>query len=113
MLTEKEMQALKEQLEKEAGELDAEVARHSKTPDFGDDVEGEDMAEEADEAEETANDLGIATALKDRLADIEHALGKIGTKEFGKCEECGKEISLELLKVDPESRLCKACKQKK
>ncbi|MBU6141775.1 TraR/DksA family transcriptional regulator [Patescibacteria group bacterium] len=113
MLTEKEMQALKEQLEKEAGELDAEVARHSKTPDFGDDVEGEDMSEEADEAEETGNELGITTALKERLAEIEHALGKIDSKEYGKCEQCGKAIPLEVLKIDPESRLCKACKQKK
>lgn len=110
MINEKDLQSLKEQLEKEAGELDVEVSRHSKAPDFGDDVEGEDMSEEADEAEETGNDLGITTSLKARIAEIENALDKMNRNEYGKCESCGKEISLELLKVDPESRLCKDCK---
>lgn len=113
MINEKDLQLLKEKLEKEAGELDVEVSRHSKAPDFGDDVEGEDMSEEADEAEETGNDLGITTSLKSRLADIELALDKINRNEYGKCENCGKDIPLELLKVDPESRLCKDCKLKK
>lgn len=110
MIKEKDLQSLKEQLEKEAGELDVEVSRHSKAPDFGDDVEGEDMAEEADEAEETGNDLGITTSLKSRIADIELALDKMNRNEYGKCENCGEEISLDLLKVNPESRLCKNCK---
>ena len=113
MINEKDLQLLKEQLEKEAGELDVEVSRHSKAPDFGDDVEGEDMAEEADEAEETGNDLGITTSLKERIGEIENALEKMNRNAYGKCESCGEEISLELLKVDPESRLCKACKLKK
>lgn len=113
MIKEKDLQSLKEQLEKEAGELDVEVSRHSKAPDFGDDVEGEDMAEEADEAEETGNDLGITTSLKGRLADIELALDKMNRNEYGKCESCGEEISLDLLKVNPESRMCKECKLKK
>lgn len=113
MIKEKDLQSLKEQLEKEAGELDVEVSRHSKAPDFGDDVEGEDMSEEADEAEETGNDLGITTSLKERIGEIEHALDKMNRNEYGKCENCGKEISLELLKVDPESRFCKECKIRK
>ncbi|MDE2001663.1 MAG: TraR/DksA C4-type zinc finger protein [Patescibacteria group bacterium] len=112
MLHEKELQALKEQLEKEAGELEAGISRHKGTTDFGDDVES-DFSEEADEAEEYANDLGVSDAFKQRLEDIEHALDKMTRGEYGKCEQCGKEIPLEVLKVDPESRLCKDCKMKK
>ncbi len=111
MLAEKDLQLLKEQLEKEGGELDAEVARHSKMPNFGNDVES-DMSEEADETEEYVADLGIKDSLKGRLSDIENALDKLTKNAYGKCEQCGKDISLELLKVNPESRLCKECKLK-
>lgn len=108
MLTEKELQSLKEQLEKEAGELEAQLATVSKTPEFGTDVDHFD--EEADEAEEFANNLGMRDVLKFRLRDIEAALDKMVRGQYGKCEKCGKEISMEVLKANPESRLCKNCK---
>lgn len=101
---------LKEQLEKEAGELEVQMNRHKGDTDFGSDIDHGD--EEADEAEEYANDLGIKDALKERMMDVESALDKLTRNEYGKCENCGKEISLELLKVNPESRLCKKCKIK-
>jgi len=110
-LNEKQLQELKEQLEKEAGELEAQLSSVSKTADFGSDAET-DFSEEADEAEEFSNNLGMQDALKGRLQDIESALEKMNRGEYGKCENCGKEISLEVLKVVPESRLCKDCKAK-
>ncbi|PIY58866.1 hypothetical protein COY97_01965 [Candidatus Wolfebacteria bacterium CG_4_10_14_0_8_um_filter_39_64] len=33
-------------------------------------------------------------------------------KKYGVCEKCGKKISLDILKLAPESRLCKECKKK-
>lgn len=111
MLTEKDLQLLKEQLEKEAGELEAQLGRHKKTADFGNDNET-DFSEEADEAEEFSNDLGILDALKARMNDVETALEKMLKNEYGKCEKCGMDIPLEVLKVNPESRLCKHCKLK-
>ena len=110
-LNEKELQSLKEKLEKEAGELEAQLATAKKTPEFGSDVET-DWSEEADEAEEFSKDLGVQDTLKERLNDIEHALDKMTRNEYGKCEKCGMDISMELLKVNPESRLCKECKVK-
>jgi len=109
MLTEKELQDLKEQLEKEAGELEAQLKTVSKAPDFGSDTET-DFSEEADEAEEFSNDLGLQEALKTRLQDIEAALDKMARNEYGKCEKCGMDIELEVLKINPESKLCKMCK---
>jgi len=108
-LNEKQLQELKEQLEKEAGELEAQLANVSKTADFGNDTET-DFSQEADEAEEFSSQLGMQETFKERLQDIEAALEKISKGEYGKCEKCGKDISLELLKVNPESRLCKECK---
>lgn len=96
-------------MEKEAGELEAELSSVSKTADFGSDVET-DFSQEADEAEEFANSLGLQETLKERLQNIEEALDKMNRGEYGKCENCGKAISFELLKVNPESKLCKDCK---
>ncbi len=111
MLTEKQLQELKEQLEKEAGELEAQLSSVSKNADFGSDSET-DFSEEADEAEEFSNNLGMQDALKSRMQDIEAALDKINAGTYGKCENCGKDISLDVLKAVPESRLCKDCKLK-
>ena len=110
-LSEKELQSLKEQLEKEAGELEAQLGSVSKDKDFGSDVES-DFSEEADEAEEFSNDLGTKDVLKERLKDIETALDKMTRGEYGHCENCKKGISLEVLKADPESKFCKECKVK-
>lgn len=109
-MTPKELQDLKEQLEKTAGELEVEIKDVKKSPDYGSDVEGEILEEEADEAEEEGLHLGVQQALKERLSDVENAIEKIIRGNYGKCEKCGQEISMEVLRVNPESRLCKNCK---
>ncbi|OGY64003.1 MAG: hypothetical protein A3I89_03435 [Candidatus Harrisonbacteria bacterium RIFCSPLOWO2_02_FULL_41_11] len=108
-LSEKELQNLKEQLEKEAGEIESRAEVNKRSPEFGSDTET-DFSEEADEAEEQSNQLGVQQALKERLADIELALDKMTRGEYGKCEKCGMDIEIEVLQINPESRLCKACK---
>lgn len=109
-LTDKNLQELKEKLEKEAGEIEAQLSNYKKNPDFGDEVESDFSGVEADEAEEYANSLDLVDTLKKRLADIDSALDKIIKNKYGYCEKCNKEISLEVLKVNPESRICKDCK---
>ncbi len=109
-LNEKELQNLKEELEKTAGEIEAQLKSEKTVPEYGTDTEGEMFEEEADEAEEYGKQLGVHQVLKERLADIENALEKINRGQYGKCEKCQKEISLEVLKASPETRLCKKCK---
>lgn len=101
---EKELRQTKERLWKEIQELE-------KPTDFGDDI-GDPDDEEADEDEEFENRGGAADTLRRRLEDVEHAINKIaaGEGEYGKCENCGMTIEEEVLKVAPESRLCKNCK---
>jgi RNA polymerase-binding transcription factor DksA len=111
-LTEKDLQELKERLEKEAGELEVQISAAKKMPEFGSDVESDFSGEEADEAEEYAKNLGLQDALKERLQDIESALEKMNKGEYGRCEKCGRDIPLEVLKISPESRFCKECKVK-
>jgi len=109
-LSDKDLQSLKEQLEKEAGELEAQLKTASKTPEFGSDVDH--FEEEADEAEELSNSLDLTATIKERLRNIDQALDKMSKNTYGVCEQCQKEISLELLRVDPESKLCRDCKKK-
>lgn len=104
----KDLQELKEQLEKTAGELEAQIKSEKKTPEYGSDVDSFD--EEADEAEEQGKKYGVQQVLKERLENVEKALDKIIRGGYGKCEKCGKDIPSDVLKVNPESGLCKNCK---
>ena len=80
-----------------------------KMPDFGNDIDSGD--EEADETEEFGTQLSIAQNYKEHLADVDVALNKIEKRKYGVCEKCGKKISLDVLKIAPESKLCKECKK--
>lgn len=113
----KTLEELKKKLLKEQKEIIAELKSMGEVPDMGSDTEGETYEEEADEAEEYSKNLGIKKTLKERLLDIKNALDKIakglpadGRGNYGKCENCGKEIDPKILEVDPESRLCRSCK---
>lgn len=109
MILRKELENLKNRLLGDKTKLEGEIKGLDKV-DFGSDVDhGE---EESDEAEEIITNQGIKATLKNRLRNINWALQKFITGKYGKCENCGKEISLELLKIDPESGLCKDCKSK-
>lgn len=78
-------------------------------PEFGSDVDGFD--EETDETAEYSNRLAVQQTLKEEIGGVEEALNKIKENKYGICEKCGKEISLDLLKINPESKLCKDCKK--
>jgi DnaK suppressor protein len=91
-------------------EIEKRIKRLLKITDFGDDV---DVDQETDESEEYLNQLAIAQTLKCRLADIESALRKIKKGRYGICEKCQKKISLNILKITPESKFCQECKKKK
>ena len=102
---EEALRKLKEKLWKEIQKLETPTS-------FGDEP-GSDLGEkEQDEDEELENRGGAAGTLRGRLEDVEHALAKIDANDgtYGICEDCGKPIEAEILKIDPESRLCKQCK---
>lgn len=110
MLDQEHLARFKKRLEAARADLKEQVTSLNESPEFGSDVD--DFEEEAEEAEETSKNLGLADALKKRLENVEHALGKIASGTFGTCESCSKPIEVEVLNADPESRLCKACKEK-
>jgi RNA polymerase-binding protein DksA len=86
-------------------------------------VKGE--ADDSDDSIETANpdraDLAQdyflqdrQTALRDRLEgtleQVEDALERINKGIYGKCKDCGKDISVERLHALPYAELCIECK---
>src|SRR5690348_15353316 len=86
-------------LEKERAALLQELAKESRPENFGNDVD--DFTEETDEAESFANRVAAGQALKDRVSEIDIALGKISNGKYGKCENCGKDIEDEVLQISP------------
>jgi len=69
----------KEELEKEKDEIETQLKRYEKVPDFGDDIDS--FEEETEEAEQYSAQLGIRQAFKERLEEIETELRKFNTKE--------------------------------
>ena len=109
MLTQKDARELKKKLEKTKTDLEKEIHElEEKSPDFGNDTDH--FEEEESETIEHKTQFGIAHELRKRLADVETALEKIQEHTYGKCENCAKEIEIEMLRIDPESKYCKDCK---
>jgi len=99
----------KDQLMRLKSFLQDRIKKLQKIPNFGGDVDAGD--EETEETEEYSNQLSIAQNYKNKLADIDNALNKMGKQKYGICERCGKRITVDVLEAVPESRLCKACKK--
>ena len=102
--------SLKKKLEETKALLEKELKGLRKPTDLGG-TEVDAFDAEADEAEEFSANAGMAESLKQRHEAVVEALGKMETGGYGMCEKCGKEIELELLGIDPESRFCKTCKK--
>ena len=110
MLDPKKIEECRKDLEEERRRLLDEVATIEKPEDFGSDTES-DMSEETNEAESKVDNLSASQSLKDRINEIDAALNRVRLGKYGQCENCGKEISSEVLAVAPESALCAECKK--
>ena len=107
MSDKRELDRLGKEFEGWSNDVEEKLDKLTKV-DFGDDIASGEQ--ESDEVEEIAANIPLLNTFRDRLADIDKALGKIETGSYGICESCGNEISTDLLEVDPESKLCKICK---
>lgn len=109
-MTKEKLENYKKKLEHEKLLILREIADAQKPANFGDDIDhGE---EKTDEVEDFSNNLGIENDLRKRIDEINDALLKIESGTYGVCDSCGKEIEENVLDIDPESRLCKSCKEK-
>jgi len=69
------------------------------------------MADAATDTFETDFSMGRLESDDSLLLDIEEALKKIENGEFGKCDDCGKNISQERLRAIPFASLCLSCQE--
>jgi len=70
------------------------------------------MADQGTDAEEREKAFLLASKSGRLLYHIDEALRRIKDKTFGKCQECGEEISTARLEAVPHARLCIDCKEK-
>lgn len=77
---------------------------------------GEDRPIESEEKASVEIVLDVLAKLRDQgnqeLKDIEDALSRVEAGIYGRCEECGQNISEARLKVLPTASLCINCKEK-
>jgi RNA polymerase-binding protein DksA len=64
------------------------------------------LADTATETYEREMDEGLEEDAREQLRQIEKALARIESGEYGRCEVCGKESPLERLEATPSTTLC-------
>ncbi len=64
------------------------------------------MADTATETYERELDEGLEEDAREQLRQVEKALARIESGEYGRCEVCGKEIPSERLEAVPWTTLC-------
>ncbi len=66
--------------------------------------------EEATESFELEKRLAVEKQIRDHLAEVEHALGKVEEGTYGLCDSCGQPIDPARLEARPQANLCLGCK---
>jgi DnaK suppressor protein len=104
----------REQLEDAKSRLQRTIDHHdlgnaSLTEETGELMSGSQdnhMADTATETYERELDEGLEEDAREQLRQVEQALGRIESGEYGSCEACGKEIPAERLEAVPWTTLC-------
>jgi len=114
----------KEKLEKEKLFLEEELGKIAKKdknlkgdwdarfPKWDGDSGSSAMERAADQVEEYGNILSLEHNLENRLKETNESLEKIKKGNYGKCQNCSKDIKKERLEIYPAARLCLDCDKK-
>ena len=111
-LTEDQLEELRVALDAESTDLEEQLAEHGKKVDGNwqgtpagfeqeSDSEPEDVA---DRFEELATNVPLVEELELRLKDVQRALKKMDTGQYGICERTGEEIPFKRLEANPAAR---------
>lgn len=73
---------------------------------------GDDNDENATEVDAYVDNLALVNNLENQLNGVDASLQKIKEGNFGDCEECKNEISLERLSANPSAKRCMECASK-
>ena len=70
------------------------------------------MADLASDNAEEDTSLDLLSSEEKLLKEIQKALKRIDKKIYGKCPQCGKDVSIKRLKAIPYAELCRKCQEK-
>ena len=116
MLTTKQVQAFKRTLDKRYFELREEIRQELLA---SDDQRFIDLAGEVHDLEEASVadlladlDLAILDLHIAEIRDIDSALMRIAAGGYGICMDCGDEVAVERLRVNPTAKRCQPCQSR-
>jgi DnaK suppressor protein len=69
-----------------------------------------DYIDEAAKTFDQERNIGWILLLKERQKQIEDALSRLNSGQFGTCAKCGKNIEIERLQLKPYASFCLNCK---
>lgn len=113
-LDKKMLAAIREKLEAEKVELEAqleEIQRNSQT-ESEDTGLHEDFADAGTSTFERERDLSIRNNVLDLLDQVKRALNRIDEGNYGTCENCGRPIDAARIKAFPRVLMCLDCKRR-
>lgn len=110
------VKAIKDFAEKRSVEIQKKIRSLSREDPFADSDRLIDNAASDTEVKEQIDherNEAIKNELLKQLAEINAAIKRIDSHQYGFCEHCGKLIPTERLEVNPFARLCVNCEKKK
>jgi len=116
-MNKKALDALKAQLEEERVRLIDEIEEYERDGQEAlSDVSGENnyrdhMADQGTATFARELDMTLEDNARDMLAQIDAALARVASGEYGICKRCGAEIPVERLEAVPFADLCIDCKE--
>ena len=115
--TKTELEKVRKVLEKEATELQIEIEQADEK--FQDLIfesgegAGDDQADAGTKTFEREQEISLLANKRDLLDQTHHALERIASGTYGRCENCGNPIGkLRLIEANPRATLCMPCRQK-
>ncbi|GIE75966.1 hypothetical protein Aph02nite_19160 [Actinoplanes philippinensis] len=75
------------------------------------DSAGDDQADTGTKTFEREQEITLANTLLERITQVERAIDRLGSGNYGWCERCGTQIPVERLAAFPSATLCVSCKQ--
>ncbi len=115
--TKSELEKVRKVLEKEAAELQIEIEQADEK--FQDLIfesgegAGDDQADAGTKTFEREQEISLLANKRDLLDQTHHALERIASGTYGRCENCGNPIGkLRLIEANPRATLCMPCRQK-
>jgi len=74
-------------------------------------LELNDEADHASVSNDNLREVAIGQQQELELIEIQVALGKIKDKQYGICEMCEEDVSIQRLKVKPHAKYCIDCRE--